>query len=145
LKRGVQEPHLNDRACSLISNEEVKEALRKMKSKKAVGPDLIPVEIWKCLGEKGLEWLTELFNVIFRTIRMPTEWRTSIIIPLYKDKGDIQDYNNYRGIKLLNHTMKLWEQVIEGRLRKDISIAKNQFGLMPGRSTKRQSTSSGGL
>jgi len=39
------------------------------------------------------------------------------------------------GIKLLSHTIKLWERVIEKRLRKDISITKNQFGFMPGRST----------
>lgn len=31
-----------------------------------VGPDLIPVEVWKCFGEEALDWLTRLFNVIFR-------------------------------------------------------------------------------
>jgi len=36
---------------------------------------------------------------------------------------------------LLSHTMKLWERVIEKRLRKDILISENQFGFMPGRST----------
>ena len=70
--------------CSCIYKEEVKDALRKMKSGKAVGLDLIPVDIWKCLGEEGIEWLTELFNVIFKTVRMPNEWRTSTVIPLYK-------------------------------------------------------------
>jgi len=53
VERGVQEGYLNVRECSRISKEEVKEALRRMKSGKAVGPDLIPVEIWKCLGEVG--------------------------------------------------------------------------------------------
>ena len=125
---------MNIRACSCISKEEVKEALRKMKPGKAVGPDLIPVEVWKCLGKVGLDWLSELFNVIFRTVRMPSEWRTSTVIPLYNDKGDVQDCNNYRG-KLLSHTMKLWERVIEGRLRKEVAISDNQFGFMPGRST----------
>jgi len=57
---------------------------------------------------------------------MPNEWRISTVIPLYKDKVDIQDCNNYRGIKLLSHTMKLWERVIKGRLRKDISISENR-------------------
>jgi len=66
---------------------------------------------------------------------MPREWRLSTIIPLYKNKGDIQDCKNYRGIKLLSHTMKSWERVIERRLRKDILISENQFGFMPGRST----------
>ena len=34
-----------------ISESEVKEALKRMKSRKAVGPDEIPIEIWRCLGE----------------------------------------------------------------------------------------------
>jgi len=66
---------------------------------------------------------------------MPKEWRFSTVILLYKNKGDIQDCNNYRGIKLFGHTMKLWERVIEKRLRKNISISENQIGFMPGRST----------
>ena len=118
-----------------ITREEVKEALRKMKSGKAVGPDGIPVEVWKSLGEDGVTWLTVFFNVILRTARMPEEWRHSTIIPLYKNKGDAQNCNNYRGIKLLSHTMKLWERVIESRLRATIGISDNQFGFRPGRST----------
>ena len=87
------------------------------------------------MGEEGLGWLTELFNVILRTAKMPREWRFSTVIPLYKNKGDIKDCNNYKGIKLLSHTMKLWERVIARRLRKNISISENQFGFMPARST----------
>ncbi|KAE8665951.1 RING/U-box superfamily protein with ARM repeat domain isoform 1 [Hibiscus syriacus] len=41
----------------------------------------------------------------------------------------------YRGIKLLSHTMKLWERVIETRLRQVIRVSENQFGFMSGRST----------
>ena len=36
---------------------------------------------------------------------------------------------------MLNHTTKLWERLVERRLRKDISISENQFGFMPDRST----------
>ena len=43
---------------------EVKEALHQMKTRKAVGPDEIPIEVWKCLGEFGIKWLTKLFNKI---------------------------------------------------------------------------------
>ena len=83
-----------------------------MKRGKAVGPDGIPVEVWKSLGEDGVAWLTNFLKVIFKTGKMPQEWRHSTIIPLYKHKGDTQNCNNYRGIKLLSHTMKLWEWVI---------------------------------
>jgi len=41
----VLERHLNNRVCTHISKDEVKGALRKMKSEKAVGLDLIHVEI----------------------------------------------------------------------------------------------------
>ncbi|XP_075098959.1 uncharacterized protein LOC142175859 [Nicotiana tabacum] len=51
----------------------------------------------------------------FRTKRMPDEWRWSTMIPLFKNKCDIQNCNNYRGIKLLSHTIKVWEMMVEGR------------------------------
>ena len=66
---------------------------------------------------------------------MPEEWRRSILVPIFKNKGDIQSCTNYRGIKLMSHTMKLWERVIEHRLRSLTCITINQFGFMPGRST----------
>ena len=98
-----------------------------MKSGKVVGPDSIPVEVWKILGEDGVAWLTDFFNVIFNTAKMSQKWRYSTIIPLYKNKGDAQNCNNYRGIKLLSHTMKLWEWVIEGRVRRTIEILEVWF------------------
>ncbi|KAK3522897.1 hypothetical protein QTP86_007333 [Hemibagrus guttatus] len=45
-----------------IRKDEVRKALKRMKSGKAVGPDDIPVEVWKCLGEAAVEFLTNLFN-----------------------------------------------------------------------------------
>ncbi|KAH1189168.1 hypothetical protein GmHk_20G056992 [Glycine max] len=50
-----------------IQKQEVKEALKRMSNGKAVGPDHVPIEVWKTLGDRGLEWLTELFNEIMRS------------------------------------------------------------------------------
>ena len=66
---------------------------------------------------------------------MPDEWRKSALISLYKGKGDIKESRNYQGIKLMNHSMKLWEGVMEARIRKVVTIAEQQFGFMPRRST----------
>ncbi|XP_019261992.1 PREDICTED: uncharacterized protein LOC109239855 [Nicotiana attenuata] len=57
------------------------------------------------------------------------------MIPLYKNKGDIQNCNNYRGTKLLSHTMKVLERVVKARVRRSVSISENQFRFMPGHST----------
>lgn len=44
-----------------------------MENGKAVGPDGIPIEVWKCLGEEGVLWLTKLFNEILRFKKMSDE------------------------------------------------------------------------
>jgi len=118
-----------------IQEAEVRETLKRMKGGKAMGPDGIPIEVWRGLGDIAIVWLTKLFNLIFRSNKMPEEWRRSTLVPIFKNKGDVQSCTNYRGIKLMSHTMKLWERVIEHRLRRLTSVTKNQFGFMPGRST----------
>ena len=66
---------------------------------------------------------------------MPEEWRDSVLIPIFKNKGDVQSCSNYRGIKLISHTMKLWERVVERRLRSELTFSEQQYGFMPGKST----------
>ncbi|KAK3544059.1 hypothetical protein QTP86_000867 [Hemibagrus guttatus] len=83
-----------------IRKDEVRKALKRMKSGKAVGPDDIPVEVWKCLGEAAVEFLASLFNRVLESERMPEEWRRSVLVPIFKNKGDVQSCSNYRGIKL---------------------------------------------
>ncbi|KAK3547330.1 hypothetical protein QTP86_018921, partial [Hemibagrus guttatus] len=117
-----------------IRKDELRKALKRMKSGKAVGPDDIPVEIWKCLGEAAVGFLTSLFNRVLESERMPEEWR-SVLVPIFKNKGDVQSCSNYRGIKLMSHTMKLWERVVEARLRKVVEICEQQYGFMPRKST----------
>ena len=71
-----------------VSREEVKRALMKMKRGKAVGPDGIPVEVWTTLGEMGLDFLVRLFNYLLNGKEMLKEWRRSVLVPVYKNKGD---------------------------------------------------------
>ena len=82
-----------------------------------------------------IKFLTRLFNKILMGERMPEEWRRSVLIPIYKNKGDAQCCGNYRGIKLMSHTMKIWERIIEARLRDKVEISKQQNGFMPGKGT----------
>ena len=111
----TDEPEVVNEKVNCVSREEVKNAVRKMKKGKAVGPDELPVEFWKCMGEMGIDFLTRLFNRLSMGERMPEEWRRSVLILIYKNKGDAQCCGNYRGIKLMVHTMKVWERIIEAR------------------------------
>ena len=131
----TEEAEVVKEEVNCVSREEVKNALRRMKKGKAVGPDELPVEVWKCIGEMGIKFLTRLFNRLLMGERMPEEWRRSVLIPIYKNKGDAQCCGNYRGIKLMSHRMKVWERIIETRLRDRVEISKQQYGFMPGKGT----------
>ena len=66
---------------------------------------------------------------------MPEEWRRSVLIPIYKNKADAQCCGNYKGIKLMSHTMKVCKRIIEARLRDRVEISKKQYGFIPGKGT----------
>ena len=98
-------------------------ALAKSKPGKAVGPYTDPIEVWKAMGCNGTELLTRLFQRILHMEKMPDQWRESVILPIYKQKRGVQSCNSNRGIKIMSHTLKLWERVVENRLRQKVSIA----------------------
>ena len=80
-----------------------------MKNGKAVGPDNIPAEVWKCLGDSALEFLTKLYNRALESKMMPEEWIDRVLIPIFKNKGDVQSCSDYIGITLISHTMMMWK------------------------------------
>ena len=133
VKREMEEAE--EREVDRVKEEEVAAAMKRMKNGKSVGPDDIPAEAWKVMGRTAVEWLTEVFRNIMGTEHMPDEWRASTLIPIFKNKGDIQDCGNYRGIKLTSHTLKLWERIVDQKLRSTVEISEQQFGFMPNRST----------
>ena len=50
----------NEGLTPAINRKEVEVALKGMKLGKAMGPDGIPVEVWKSLGEEGVDMLLDL-------------------------------------------------------------------------------------
>ena len=83
-----------------------------MKNNKAVGPDQIPSEFWKEMGAVGFMFLVTLFNKILRGAPMPEAFRTGFFLPFYKGKGDPRSCMNFRTIKLMCHTLKVYERVM---------------------------------
>ncbi|KAK6761268.1 hypothetical protein RB195_022361 [Necator americanus] len=118
-----------------ITAVEVSVVLAKMKSNNATGPDDIPADVWKLLGDRGSMWLATLFNKIVVEGQTPDVWQTSVTVPVWKGKGNIADCTSYRPIRLLCHTMKVFERILEARLRKIVSVSLNQCGFVKDCST----------
>ena len=125
----------NEGLTPAINRKEVEVALKGTKHGKAMGPDGIPEEVWKSLGEEGVDMLLDLLQKIFEQENMSEEWRDSMIVPIFKEKGDIHDCGNYRGFKMISQTMTIWERIIDRRLREETIIGEEQFGFRPGRRT----------
>nr|XP_027229376.1 uncharacterized protein LOC113821128 [Penaeus vannamei] len=89
----------------------------------------------KTLGDFGIGWTFKLLENIWKPEEMPQDWRVSEMVTIYKRKGDNLECNSHRGIKLLEHILKVIERVIDQRLRGQVNIHEYQFGFMPGRST----------
>ena len=66
------------------------------------------------------------------------EWKRSVLIPIYKNKGDTQRCSSYRELqstKLMSRTIKIWKKIIKARLRDRVKISKQQYGFMPRKET----------
>ena len=99
-----------------ISLEEIKKSIANLKNSKAAGVDSIIPELIKSLQNEGLRTLTSLINFIFNLGEFPREWAIDIIIPIFK-KGDTGDLNNYRGITLLSIVGKIFNGILNSRLK----------------------------
>ena len=71
---GRDEP-LTEGPLHEVTCEEVERPLHKMKNGKSCGPDEIPTEALKHLGDWGVRQLTNIFNAIMQSSKMPDEWR----------------------------------------------------------------------
>jgi len=90
-----------------LKEEEIREALKKMKNKKAAsGIDEIPMEAWKFVERILWKNIIELLGQVWKQGEILKDWKRSIIVPLYK-RGDTKSVGNYKGISLL-YTAYKW-------------------------------------
>jgi len=118
-----------------ISRTEIEKAVKQMRNNKAPVPTGITAEMIKALDELGVDWLHKILNEFLTDERIPSDLKKSEIVTIYKQKGDALECGSYRGIKLLEIALKVYERVIERRIRETVDIHSKQFGFMPGRGT----------
>jgi len=67
--------------------------------------------------------------------RIPDDWKSSILLPVFKGKGGPIECGSYVAIKLLEHAMQVTERVFERRIREKVKTDAMQFGFMSGKGT----------
>ena len=118
--------------------EELSKAIDSLANNKAPGKDGIPAQIIKAgIQSYLLSHLHELLLLCWEEGNAPQDMRDANIVPLYKNKGERSDCNNYRGISLLSIVSKAFARVA---LKKLQSLAErvnpeSQCGFRAKRST----------
>ena len=120
---------LVERPVERVSREEVVKAIREMKVGKAAGPSEVSVEMIAASGEIGIGVMVELCQGVLDGRGMLDDWVLSVVVPIFKGNGNAMNCMAYRGVKLLEHAMKIVEKVLERRLWHMVKVDEMQFGL----------------
>lgn len=122
------------------TREETLEAIHQMKNNKAAGLDCaITSEALQNGGDVMVDVVHGFCSEVYTTLTPPSQWTTSVIVPLPK-KGDLSLMTNYRGISLLSIAAKVYNKILLNRIRDQVdpTLRNNQAGFRPGRSCAQQ-------
>ena len=95
---------------------EILKRASRLKNGKASGLDSIINEFIKHSPPIMISLLTKYFNIILESGVIPKDSTLGAIIPIYKNKGNRNDPDNYRGITLLSCIGKFFTLLINARL-----------------------------
>jgi len=62
--------------------------------------------------------------------KIPEDWKSSTTKPIYKGKGDAMECGKYRWVRLLEHGKKVYEYVLEKRMRDMVSNPVLVFSIL---------------
>lgn len=109
-----------------ISMNELAITLKLCKSGKAPGVDGISNDFYKHLSQHWHIYMLNLFNKILNEEKVPKSWLNVRLFHIYK-KGEINNPGSYRGIALVNHIFKLFNQILYNR----IAEYAEESGILP--------------
>ena len=118
-----------------VSRKELREAIRKMKQGKARGLSEVTMQMIVAGGRIADEVMLQLCQRVLDEKGIPNKWKTSVVVPIFKGKGDVMNCGSYRGVKLLEHGTKIIEKVLKRRIRALVDFHEAQFAFIPGKGT----------
>ena len=125
----------------VISQNAILKILSELNPKKSSTPEAIPSFVLKKIGTSISKFLYILFNASLQSGVIPHQWKTALIVPVFK-KGSRYSVNNYRPISLTSSICRILERIlcdiILSYLLEHNLISQQQHGFLPGRSTVTQ-------
>lgn len=124
---------------SLITTDELQKAARSLKINTAPGPDGITNAVLKSFVRCQPEFLLKVYNRCITEGHFPTTWKTARLVLLRKGDKPLDAPSSYRPLCILDCPGKLFEKIIDNRLRDFLEVNnrldQRQYGFRKGRST----------
>jgi hypothetical protein len=118
-----------------FSTKELNKCIMKLKRNKSTGPDMIPNEAIKEADQETRTIILEALNRTYASETIPAEWQHGEIIRIYKGKGIKGKCSNERGITLSSNMGKIFERMLDQRIKNSINITEAQAGGQRGKAT----------
>lgn len=99
----------------VITHDETRKHIQKMKNGKAPGWDMIRVEHLKYGGDNLINIITWVMNAVIVKEDFPIQYKKGLLVPIPKGMKDQSIKDNNRGITLLSVLYKLIESIIMDR------------------------------
>ena len=100
-----------------IQDQELRDAVGKLKNSKSFGDDKIASFFLKLALPFVAKSLLKIFNTSLETSKFPDTWKTARVAPIFKD-GDKSIWSNYRPISVLPVVSRLFEKLVFNQLYK---------------------------
>ncbi len=141
--KGYEKFLLNPNPSSFFINptdeKEIISIILGFNTKKATGPNSLPIEILLLLANDIATPLKMIINLSLQTGIYIEKLKISRVIPIYKEKGNKLECSNYRPISLLSNLNKIFEKIMHSRLYNFLEIHNvihnKQFGFRRKHST----------
>ena len=118
-----------------FTSDQVTSAIKSCISSRAHGSDSLSIFHLKDLGPLATQHLTAHYTDSLKCCRLPSIWKTSLVIPIPKPGKDSLQGTSYRPISLRCQAAKVLEALILPSINEFISPAKYQHGFRPRHST----------
>jgi hypothetical protein len=117
---------------SKTNEQTVLKLIEGLDSSSGPGCAMISCKVIKASSRRLAPIITAMFNKSIENGVIPLDWKTAVVTPLYKNKGQAEDINNYRGISVIPPIAKIFEKILATQivehLERNCIVTNDQHG-----------------
>jgi hypothetical protein len=110
--RRLLKNHPLDHSYNPFMAADITEAIQKSSNSTATGPDGLCSLHLKHLGQSGIAFLTDIFNLSVKDSVIPAIWKKVLVLPGLKPGKPADQGSSYRPISLISPVVKIFERLL---------------------------------